>query len=192
MFFLRVGGKNQVDGWGTLTIALGPSNDECDSAMSTGYNGTYFDTTFATSGVCRSNSYLPVPAYIQNTQSKNAVSFPTLNFTTYSSLTSYVNFCETWDCSTKDVWFNTTLTVGSKGIVGVQVSAFTTFPAMIALYTGSCSKLTLIGCYGGCENGKGGIFIKGYFSSKSIQSFYARVGGKGGTFGTGLIQWFTY
>ncbi len=56
---------------------------------------------------------------------------------------------------------STTLTVGSKGIVGVQVSAFTTFPAMIALYTGSCSKLTLIGCYGG-------------------------------TFGTGLIQWFTY
>ncbi len=58
MFFLRVGGKNQAVGWGTLTIALGPPNDECDSAMTTGYNGTYFDTTFATSGFDKLRQFL--------------------------------------------------------------------------------------------------------------------------------------
>jgi len=190
IYYLRVGGKNQESGWGALTIALGPQNDECESAIWTGYNGTYFDATFATSNAC-SSTYLPVPAYVQN-KNQNAMFFPILPSPNDPTMSGFINYCGDWDCTTQDIWFNTTLKVGSQGFVGLQLNAFTTFPVMIALYTGTCSKLALIACSDCSDNGNGGIFIKGAFSANSVQSFYARIGGQHGSFGTGIIQWFTY
>ncbi|MCS7073498.1 MAG: GEVED domain-containing protein, partial [Bacteroidia bacterium] len=98
-------------------------------------------------GLCAYNGGGAPPDNDLPCNATNLLVFPTCNFTTYSNSCATNSPVPNPGCANyqgKDVWF--TATVPSSGHLVVETQAGTMVDGGIAVYTGTCSSLTLAGC----------------------------------------------